>query len=221
MGYLGLGGVFVANMTGNAVLLGLALGQAKLQASLHAGLALAGFVAGVAVGRMMVGESRERADWTPSVTVALAVELALLVVFAIWWGIASTAPAVGVVYALITLSALAMGMQSAAIRSLGVASVSTTYVTGTLTNLTMDVVDRLSPRAASRGNREESPEGSGASKSQIRTLGLPADILFAYGAGAVAGGAAELRLHLAAVSLPAVVVAAVALVAATRHWRRR
>lgn len=218
VGYLGLGGVFVANMTGNAVLLGLALGQAKLQATLHAAIALAGFVAGVAAGRLMVGRSRERADWTTAVTAALVVELVLLAAFALWWGISSVKVEPGVEYALISVSALAMGIQSAAIRSLGVASVSTTYVTGTLTSLTMDLTDRLLPTVSSGGDREEKTE---ASKPSMRGLGLPADVLLAYGVGAVAGGAAELRSHLIAVSLPAAVVLAVVLVAVIRHWRQR
>jgi uncharacterized membrane protein YoaK (UPF0700 family) len=42
VGFLGLGQIFVANMTGNTVLLGLALGQAKGQAVLRAVVALAG-----------------------------------------------------------------------------------------------------------------------------------------------------------------------------------
>ena len=42
VGFLGLGQIFVANMTGNTVLLGLALGQAKGQAALRAVVALAG-----------------------------------------------------------------------------------------------------------------------------------------------------------------------------------
>jgi hypothetical protein len=48
--YLGLGRVFTANMTGNTVLLGLALVQADRPAALRAGLALAGFLLGSACG---------------------------------------------------------------------------------------------------------------------------------------------------------------------------
>src|SRR5215210_549077 len=51
--YLGLGRVFTANMTGNTVLLGLSLGQADWQAALRSGVALAGFIMGVAVGTVI------------------------------------------------------------------------------------------------------------------------------------------------------------------------
>src|SRR5215212_11643581 len=61
VGYLGLGQIFVANMTGNTVLLGLALGQAKGQAALRAVVALAGFIVGVGVGAVIVGPEGEEA----------------------------------------------------------------------------------------------------------------------------------------------------------------
>jgi len=55
VGYLGLGQVFVANMTGNYVLLGLAIGQTDGLDVLQSGAALAAFVLGVAVGAAIVG----------------------------------------------------------------------------------------------------------------------------------------------------------------------
>src|SRR3712207_9429394 len=82
VGYLGLGQIFVANMTGNTVLLGLAAGQAKGQAALRAMVALAGFVVGVAAGAAVVGPGRERFARPPTVTAALALELVVLVAFA-------------------------------------------------------------------------------------------------------------------------------------------
>lgn len=44
---------------------------------------------------------------------------------------------------LITLLSAAMGVQSAAVRRVGEQRIATTYVTGTLTNLAMDVTTRL------------------------------------------------------------------------------
>lgn len=54
--YLGLGHVFTANMTGNAVLLGLAIGQGQGLAALRSIIALAGFVMGAALGAIIVGK---------------------------------------------------------------------------------------------------------------------------------------------------------------------
>src|SRR5215208_4950985 len=72
VGYLGLGQIFVANMSGNTVLLGLALGQAEARAALRAVVALVGFIVGVAVGAAILGPGRERSTWPPGVTAALA-----------------------------------------------------------------------------------------------------------------------------------------------------
>jgi hypothetical protein len=94
VGYLGLGQIFVANMTGNTVLLGLALGQAKGQAALRAMVGLAGFVVGVASGAAVFGPGRERSAWPPTVTAALALELVVLVAFAVGWFLAEAEPAV-------------------------------------------------------------------------------------------------------------------------------
>ena len=57
VGYLGLGQVFVADLTGDTVLLGLAIGQADGRGVLHAETALAGFVYGGAVGAAMVEDT--------------------------------------------------------------------------------------------------------------------------------------------------------------------
>jgi uncharacterized membrane protein YoaK (UPF0700 family) len=54
IGYRGLDRVFTANMTGNTVLLGLALVEADSQATLRSGLALAGFLVGSALGAWII-----------------------------------------------------------------------------------------------------------------------------------------------------------------------
>src|SRR5215210_8065799 len=137
--YLGLGHVFTANMTGNTVLLGLSLGQADWQAVLRSGVALVGFIMGVAVGTVIAGRDRERhAFWPTTVTLTLAVELAVLAAFALGFYLVG-----GVAYTLIVLAALAMGLQSTAVRRLGIPSVATTYITGTLTSVIEGAISRL------------------------------------------------------------------------------
>ena len=80
--YLDLGHVFTANMTGNTVLLGLSLGQADWQAALRSGVALVGFIIGVGAGSVIASGYGEReAVWPITVTVTLAVELAVLAAF--------------------------------------------------------------------------------------------------------------------------------------------
>jgi hypothetical protein len=83
--YLGLGGVLTAAMTGNTILLGLAIGQAKIQAALRSCVALIGFMAGAAVAAAITGRGTTHAVWPRGVTLVLAIELAVLVALALGW----------------------------------------------------------------------------------------------------------------------------------------
>jgi hypothetical protein len=76
--FLGLGQVLTAAMTGNTVLLGLAVGQADVAAALRSAVALCGFFAGTLIGASIV-ERGPGPIWSPAVAAALAVELAILV----------------------------------------------------------------------------------------------------------------------------------------------
>ena len=76
--YLGLGHVFTANMTGNTVLLGLSLAQAQWPAALRSLAALAGYLAGVAGGALLIRHTTRPALWPSMVTIICACELLLL-----------------------------------------------------------------------------------------------------------------------------------------------
>ena len=221
VGYLGLGQIFVANMTGNTVLLGLAIGQTEGQTALRAVVALVGFVVGVAAAAAIVGPGRARSPWPPGVTVALSLELVVLVAFAVGWSLTGSEPAGGAVYPLIVLPAAAMGVQSAAVRRLGIPGVATAYITGTLTDLTEGAIARLRPAvsAATPDERgEESPERAAPS---ARGLVLPADVWLAYGIGAVIVGVIAVRWPSSGPSVPVAVVALVVAAATARFHRRR
>jgi len=219
VGYLGLGQIFVANMTGNTVLLGLAIGQAEAQTALRAVVALAGFVVGVAAGAAIVGPGRARAPWPPGVTLALSLELVVLVTFAVGWSLAGPEPAGGTVYPLIVLPAVAMGVQSAAVRRLGIPGVATTYITGTLTDLTEGAIAWLRP-AVSAASDEHGEERSGRRAPSARGLVLPADVWLAYGIGAVIVGVIAVRWPSSGPSVPVAAVALVVAAATVRFHRR-
>jgi len=128
--YLGLGHVFVANMTGNVVFLGFAavgVGGFSVAGSI---LALAAFLAGSLAG----GWLSRRARPLPALRNGAVVKLALLalataVAFAFGLGPAT--------YVLIPLLAVTMGLQSALARAAGV-DVTTTVLTMTLMSLASD-----------------------------------------------------------------------------------
>ena len=136
LSYLGLNRVFTANMTGNTVLLGIALAELDGDAIRRSSLALAGFLAGAAAGAWIVQRDHSVSLWPRAVTHALTLESLLLLVFAAgWYFVYDTLATATTTAALIVLSALAMGVQSAAVIRLEITGIATTYLTGTLTNL--------------------------------------------------------------------------------------
>jgi uncharacterized membrane protein YoaK (UPF0700 family) len=212
--YLGLGQVFTSNMTGNTVLLGLALGQAQGLAALRSAVALAGFLCGVAIGASIVRQEKSEDAWPFPVTAALGLEMVALVAFAIVWGFARTAPSEGAIYLLIALAALAMGSQSVSVRSLGVKGVTTTYITGTWTSLVSGLVRHVH---CARSHRDQEKQ----TQSPAQGTGLQAAVLAVYIPAAVAGSVAETHLHLVAGILPVLAVGLVVAAACLRfHYQR-
>jgi uncharacterized membrane protein YoaK (UPF0700 family) len=159
-------GVFPANMTGNSVVLGSTLLQPSLAVTGLSALALLGFCLGAAVGVRLV-HSREP-GWSPRVNAALVIAglLVLAVALAVLW------TGEQFLFAVILVTAAAMGMQSAAVQQIGVAGVATVFVTGTLTT----AISRLVGAATFDRGRE------------IESRWLPGLTWFCYFTGAVIGG---------------------------------
>lgn len=202
--YLSLGHVFTANMTGNTVLLGIALAQAQWLTASRSAVALAGYIAGVACGSIIIyRKDREggQETWPPVITTALALEFLCLLALTVWGALLGQATVAGnVVYPLIVLSAVAMGIQSTAVRALGIASITTTFVTGTWTSLTAGVVTRISSLHRSFGRDENAPGSH---------TGLQGAVVGVYILAALAGAAARLQWHVTALVIPCATVALV------------
>jgi len=178
-------------MTGNTVLLGLALVQANHQEALRASLALVGFLGGGVLGAWVVEKEPSAGLWPRSVTVALALEWGFLLVFAVGWlstgGEAATFAARG---SLIMLSALAMGLQSAAARRLEVSGIATTYITGTVTTLAAWLMRWLNRGGVPAITRlQAGMTDSGAPRQARRAVGLLAAVWGIYIGGAMVAGA--------------------------------
>ncbi len=140
-----LGGVFASVMTGNFALTGLALARSDVALLTHTAVGLAGYVFGVAAGSRITGRREPAgAAWPRSVTAVLAVQFAVLFGLAVGWEATGGAPSGTAQLVLLAAAAASMGLQSAAMRGLGV-TVTTTYLTGTLTGLTAALT--RSPRA--------------------------------------------------------------------------
>ena len=155
---------------------------------------------------------------SPGVTAALTAELVVLIAFAVGWFLSGAELEGREVFPLILGPALAMGVQSAAVRRLGIPGVATTYITGTLTGLAEGAIERLRPAVASAVSNDDS---SGRVTPSARGLLLPADVWFAYGMGAVIVGILAVRWPSGVLSVPVAIVALVVATATVGFHRRR
>ena len=96
-------------MTGNTVLLGLALAQGEVLAAVRSILALIGFAIGVFAGAIIVERESYPAEWPAAVTAALAFETIILAIFAANFTLLDSIHG-GMIFLLIVLSAFAMGV---------------------------------------------------------------------------------------------------------------
>jgi uncharacterized membrane protein YoaK (UPF0700 family) len=141
--FLTFGKVFTAAQTGNLVLLGIGVAGTRQPAGPNAVtviISLAGFAVGAALAvPILKAFDRPTANnpvfhaWPRRVSIALAIALVLQAAFVVVW-VTAASPA-HLAYILMALSALALGLQANAIRSLNVPSISTTAFTATYIDL--------------------------------------------------------------------------------------
>jgi uncharacterized membrane protein YoaK (UPF0700 family) len=192
--WLVLGKVFSAFMTGNIAFLAFRTAGAEGPSVPRVLASLGGFGIGALVAARIVRPTRDSGSlWPPRVTVALGAGAGAQVAFlAVWLGVDGH-PSARTGDVLIALSALAMGIQTSAVFSLGVRAVFTTATTATWAVLMGDV----SSWSASRAER--------------RRLAAVIAGLFA---GAVAGGLLVVHARIWAPVLPLTVSGMVIAVAA-------
>ncbi len=208
-----LGDVFTSVMTGNIVLCGLAVARGSLTLASHTMVSIAGYITGVASASWIAhgfraatdrekasdGDQRRASELPFHVGWVLLAEGVLLAGFTAGWEISGTSPAGWAQFCLLAVAAAAMGMQSSAVKDMGLSDVSTTYLTGTLTGLVSSLVRP----------GQDTPHG-------LRRFG----VLIGLAAGA---GLSGLLIATAAAGVPVLPLAAVAtalvMAAAPRRWR--
>lgn len=196
VGYLGLDRVFTGNMTGNVVILGMALTGAEDLPVAGPVLALVGFMGGAALGGRVLRGSGP--GWTHRATSLLALVGAVVIALAVVVFAYAEQPPHAIALLVTALLGAAMGTQAATARFIAVKDVTTVVVTSTITGLAADSV-------------------LGAGKAGHAPRRFWAVVLI--GAGA-AVGALLLRWHLGAgMALAGAICVAVALVGAIAHPR--
>jgi uncharacterized membrane protein YoaK (UPF0700 family) len=131
--FIGIGRVFTANMTGNVALLGFGLAGGAHLPVLAPLVSLAAFLAGAGGGgALAVRLGTRRRD---HIGAALAIEIVLITAATVLAAIVKIHVGAASGLAVIALLALAMGVRNATMRHVGVVDLTTTVLTGTLTNL--------------------------------------------------------------------------------------
>lgn len=133
--YLGLGHVFTANMTGNVVLIGFAIAGAPGFSIAASATALAAFLAGAATGGrigLRVHQKRQL------LVTAVSLEAGFTVVAAIIAGSVAVLSTGWPRYTVIAVLGFAMGVRNSVVRTMGVADMTTTVLTMTLTGFAAD-----------------------------------------------------------------------------------
>jgi len=191
--FLALGKVFSAFMTGNIAFLGLRVAGASAPGAVAIIVSMVAFAVGVYLSTRIVKPSEASGIWPGRVTVALSVSLIAHAVFLAVWFATDGQPSVDVAHVLLGSWGFAMGIQSAAVRTLHVEGVFTTAATATImflvshiTNWSDTIVER-------------------------RRL---AGVLVSLFVGATAGGLLLVRAHIYAPILPCVITLAAVITAA-------
>jgi uncharacterized membrane protein YoaK (UPF0700 family) len=213
--YLGLGRAFVANMTGNTVLTGMAIFQKNGDIA-HPLLALVCYVLGVTMASIFTRRVHKGVIWARAITITLLLEALMMAGAEAGWiaislhGYTGSEPLSPRIL-LLGCVAFAIGLQSGAMLQLRIPGIVTTYITGTWTTLMSGIV-----RFAVRFSVEEKRESPKQKLHFEERLLMQAGILAVYFLSAVLAGWLFQHRPLAVGALAAASVMGVALYAAAR-----
>ena len=197
--FLGLGKVFTAFMTGNVAFLGMGIAGNPAPRIVSVLASMVAFAVGIYIATIIMGSGEQKSGviWTPRTTIVLGVSLLAHLGFVAIWFANSGRPGASAFPILLAVWALAMGLQSGAVRKLHVEGIFTTAATGTLMVLAADLVNW-------RLTRDERRRARG--------------VLISLCIGATAGAYLLFHAPIFAPVLPLVVTAVVVLTAATVQW---
>jgi len=195
--FLGLGKVFTAFMTGNVAFLGMKIAGSPQPRLVSVLASMAAFAVGIFLATIISGEQKSGVMWSPRTTLVLGVSLLAHLGFVAIWFANSGRPDASLFPILLAVWALAMGLQSGAVRKLHVEGIFTTAATGTLMVLASDVVNW---------------------KKTVDERRRARFILLSLCIGATAGASLFFHAPIFAPVLPLVITAGVVLTAARVDW---
>ncbi len=139
--FLALGKVFSAFMTGNIAFLGLRVAGASAPGAVAIITSMLAFAVGVYISTRIVKPTEGFGMWPKRVTISLGISLIAHAAFVAIWFSKGGQPSTDVAHVLLGLWGFAMGMQSAAVRTLHVEGVFTTAATATIIVLVGDLAN--------------------------------------------------------------------------------
>ncbi|HYQ91680.1 MAG TPA: YoaK family protein [Candidatus Competibacteraceae bacterium] len=197
VGYLTLFHLFMGVMSGNSATLGMNLGLGHGSLAVQHATPILLFLLGVMVGGILM-ELGARWRLRSPLALVLGVEVLLLAGYVLsgeHWLINGRLPAeladTWVFVLLVTLLAMPMGLQTAALQRVDGQSIHTTFVTGVLTHLTQEsttyLLWRHDPPPGNPISEQTTAQGILPSTPSRRRIGWLIGVLSAYIAGAAVG----------------------------------
>ncbi len=144
LGFLALSHEFTSHMSGNTAATGAELGSGNLFEALIVASPIPGFILGVCVGVAIDIWAKKR-NWHSSFSVVLLLQCALLLGFTVAGATHEYPASKGSArfFMLVEFLSIAMGLQAAALRGIQNIKVSTTFVTGMITNMAEELTHYL------------------------------------------------------------------------------
>jgi len=201
LGYLNLGKVFTSNMTGNVVLMGIAVSEGRGADTGRSLFAFLAFIVGNCLGAWFCSHATGKEVSRASLTGVLGIEATMLLAYAVLSSLLPVERQLVFAYQLIALLGLSMGLQAAVVYRMGTPGVTTTAITGTLTTLFAGLMKSISQ------GKQPAPEN----RPRHASFGLQALVIVLYLGGAAALGALNLNAKPWAAFFPAVIVVLVVL----------
>lgn len=207
--------VLTAAQTGNTILLAVSLVQGQFATGFYAAVSVIAYMAGAAVGELVIIKRRDSVSWLSPVNRSLVVELVFLGLLLLSWRLAGHNPTIGKSAVLVACAAVAMGIQSAVSLRLHV-GLTTTYVTGTLTTFMTETIRWLHLVKTAPASAPEAQHSGSAVFSPGKGPMIYGVDWLVYAGGAYISGLLFLRLREAALALPLLAIVA-AILAGIHH----
>lgn len=200
--------VLTAAQTGNTILLAVALARGQLALGISAAVSVVAYVIGAAMGEFFIVRHSDSRPGPSGIARTLVAEIVFLAGLVFLWHAAGPTPSCAMISALVALAAVAMGMQSAAVRQLH-AGPTTTYITGLLTSFTTGMIQWMLA-GTNRSGAQPTRDNPGSSDKSSDDKSWKYGVVWAtYVVGAIVSGLLYLHAGEMALLLPIAATATV------------